>query len=63
MDAIFTYILNKKFTPYTLTDAGKKFLEISGGKVCIDVNFRDKYFEIHPELLPDGLQRELVTAI
>jgi hypothetical protein len=28
----------KKFIPYSLTDAGKKFLEISGGKSCIDLN-------------------------
>jgi len=47
----------QKFSPYSLTEAGKKLLEMSGGKACIDSNldfFITKIEEMSPQTAYDA---------
>ena len=48
--------LFRKFSPYTLTDAGLKLIEISGAKKCVDENidfFADEIQKLKPKAALD----------
>jgi len=57
--------LMAKLSPYQLTDAGKKLLEISGGKLCVDQNldmFMSELGKQNP-LTPYDVEEKSVSII